>query len=85
MRTTVDLKEDHRAVLHAIAVQRGWRGYSRVIEEAIECYLAHHHDAAKARAALLERRGAWSSSSADQIRAAIETLRQQWDAPAASS
>ena len=39
MRTTIELKEEHRALLHAIAARRGWRGYSKVIEEAIEFYL----------------------------------------------
>lgn len=40
-RTTVMLKEEHRAILHALAVRRGWKGYSRIIAEALDYYFAH--------------------------------------------
>jgi len=78
MRTTIELKEDHRALLHAIAARRGWRGYSRVVEEAIEFYLEHHAAAEEARRALLSRRGAWTAEEAERTRAAIAELRERW-------
>jgi predicted nuclease of restriction endonuclease-like RecB superfamily len=78
MRTTIELKEEHRALLHMIAARRGWRGFSRVVEEAIEFYLEHHAEAEKARRALLDRRGAWSEKEADRVRAAIRELRRRW-------
>ena len=74
MRTTIDLKEEHRALLHAIAARRGWRGYSRVVEEALEFYLRHHAEAEEARCALLRRKGAWSAKEAERIRAVIAEL-----------
>ena len=80
MRTTIELKEDHRALLHAIAARRGWRGYSRVVEEAIEFYLQHHAAAEEARRALLERKGAWTEEEAERTRAAIAELRRGWTA-----
>lgn len=80
MRTTIELKEDHRALLHAIAAHRGWRGYSRVVEEAIEFYLAYHDAAEEARRTLLNRKGAWSEEEAERTRAAIAELRRQWTA-----
>lgn len=80
MRTTIELKEEHRALLHAIAARRGWRGYSRVVEEAIEFYLQHHVEAEEARQALLNRKGAWSAEEAERTRAAIAELRRQWTA-----
>jgi len=80
MRTTVELKEEHRALLHAIAAHRGWRGYSRVVEEAIDFYLAHHAVAEEARRALLERKGAWKVEEVERTRAAIAELRRQWAA-----
>ncbi len=78
MRTTIELNEEHRASLYAIAVHRGWRGYSRVVEEAIEFYLKHHAEAEEACRALLGRKGGWSAEEARQTRAAIEELREQW-------
>ena len=40
MRTTVDIKPEHRSALLAIAARRGQKGFSTVLEEAIESYLA---------------------------------------------
>ena len=62
MRTTIELKEEHRALLHAIAARRGLRGYSKVIEEAIEFYLRHHSEA----------------EEAEGVRSAIRELRERW-------
>ncbi|NIV32013.1 MAG: hypothetical protein GWN58_21775 [Anaerolineae bacterium] len=78
MRTTIELKEDHRALLHAIAARRGWRGYSRVVEEAIEFYLKHHAAAEEARRVLLSRQGAWTDEEAERTRTAIAEVRRQW-------
>lgn len=78
MRTTIELKEEHRALLHAIAARRGWRGYSKVVEEAIEFYLQHHAEAEEARRALLGRKGAWSAEEAERVRAAIRELHKRW-------
>jgi hypothetical protein len=78
MRTTIELREEHRALLHAIAARRGWRGYSRVVEEAIDFYLEHHAEAAGARRALLERQGGWSADDADHTRERIRELRARW-------
>jgi metal-responsive CopG/Arc/MetJ family transcriptional regulator len=75
MRTTIELKEEHRALLHALAARRGWRGYSKVVEEAIEFYLAHHEEAEEARRSLLLRKGAWTAEEAARTRAAIAALR----------
>lgn len=85
MRTTVDLKEEHRALLHAIAARRGWRGYSRVVEEAVEFYLQHHAEAEEARRTLLKRQSAWAPEEAERTRQAIAELRKQWTITAASS
>lgn len=78
MRTTIELKKKHRALLKEIAARRGWRSYSRVIQEAIDFYLHHHIKAEKARRVLLGRKGAWSSEEAERTCAAIAELREQW-------
>lgn len=78
MRTTIELKEEQRAALHAIAARRGWRGYSRLVQEAIDFYVKHHAECEEARLSLLKRKGAWSSEEAERTRAAIALLRKQW-------
>jgi len=77
-RTTIELKDEHRAMLQAIAVSRGWRGFSRVIEEAIEIYLHHHAEAEVARRTLLERRGSWSTDQAQKTARTIAEVRRNW-------
>ena len=63
-RTTVELKDEHRAILRAIAINRGWRGFSRAVEEAIDFYIEHHAESEVARRRLLVRSGAWSADEA---------------------
>src|SRR5207253_10679848 len=40
MRTTVEIRDDQHAALAALASKRGVRGFSRLVEEAIDLYLA---------------------------------------------
>lgn len=40
MRTTIEISDDKRAKLLAIAARRRLRGYSQLIDEALELYLA---------------------------------------------
>ncbi len=80
-RTTIELKDEHRALLQAIAVSRGWRGFSRAIEEAIEYYLHHHAEAEVARRTLLERRGSWSADEARETARTIAEVRRNWPSP----
>lgn len=78
MRTTVELKEEHRALLHALAARRGLRGYSQLVQEALDFYLKHQAEAQEARQALLARKGAWGAEEVERTRAAIAELRRQW-------
>jgi hypothetical protein len=43
MRTTIQLPDDNRDALLAIAQERGDRGVSRVVEEAVSFYLAERN------------------------------------------
>jgi len=40
MRTTIEINNENRAKLAALAAKRGLRGYSKIIEEALTEYLA---------------------------------------------
>jgi predicted transcriptional regulator len=39
MRTTIEINNENRAKLAALAAKRGLRGYSKIIEEALTEYL----------------------------------------------
>ena len=78
MRTTIDLKPEHRARLLEIAARRGEKGFSSVIAEAIEAHLdqlAQNEDARR-RALLL--RGSLSRPDAEALRRSAKTLRESW-------
>jgi hypothetical protein len=42
MRTTIELRDDQRAALKALAARRGRRGYSALVQEALDIYLPEH-------------------------------------------
>jgi hypothetical protein len=44
MRTTVEIKPEHRSALLALAARRGGKGFSAVLEEAIEGFLRTQGD-----------------------------------------
>ncbi len=78
MRTTIELPDNHRAKLHSIAARRGWRGYSRVIQEAVEAYLRSEDEAEAARRVLLNRHGSWSAEQATAARKTVAEVRAGW-------
>lgn len=41
MRTTIEISDRHRSALFSLAAQRGLRGYSGIIEEALDFYIAN--------------------------------------------
>ena len=78
MRTTIDMTPEHRARLLELAARRGEKGFSRLIAEAIDIFLAaQERENAKLQAAL-DVGGALSDEQADELRAATERLRSSW-------
>ena len=80
MRITIELTEDQRAKLLALAAKRRLRGYSVLIQEAVERYLTElptrRAMRAGARAATAARkiRGTFSESQAEEMLCRIEEL-----------
>jgi len=76
MRTTIELDEGHRALLVKLAAERGERGFSRLIGEAIDAYLAslgHDH-----RLGAQKLRGALSEADASELEERAKALREHW-------
>ena len=78
MRTTVELPEDMIAALHALAVRKGQRGYSKVMEEAVAYFIEDQEKKDRDRASVLKMKGTWAKSEADETRERIEELRKNW-------
>ena len=78
MRTTVELSDSVRARLLELAARRGERGFSALVEEALERYLEdeerRRRQAEDARAVI----GALTESEADELEASVRTLRERW-------
>src|SRR5262245_28843430 len=78
MRTTIEMKPEHRAKLLELAAHRGAKGFSQLVSEALEAYLRAEADrqAQRKRAVLLK--GVMPSSEAKSLREAAEALRRSW-------
>ncbi len=78
MRTTIELPEEKRALLVALAAKRGLRGYSALINEAIDFYLREH---ARSRADLEEIQrlaGTWSDDDVTDFRRRVAEVWKSW-------
>ena len=78
MRTTVEIPDEQRARLLELAAERGEKGFSRLVQEALELYLrengARRERVAAARATL----GSFSEKDAESLRESVRVLREGW-------
>ena len=78
MRTTIEMKDEHRAALLQLAARRGQKGFSAIVSEAIDAYLKAAGQDAKRRRKALGLRGALSTNEAERLRAATAEIRKTW-------
>ena len=76
MRTTIELDETQRALLVKLAAERGERGFSRLIAEALDAYLAHLGQDERLGARKL--RGVLSEADAADLEERTKDLRERW-------
>jgi hypothetical protein len=76
MRTTIEMKPEHRARLLELAASRGEKGFSTVVAEALELYLKAQRDRKNAiRSAL---KGSMRESDAAGLLARTQSIRANW-------
>jgi len=78
MRTTVEMKPEHRKALIALAADRGEKGFSGVLAEAIEVYLEGRHEREKKLEAFRSLRGSLSNEEGEDLRARTRAIREHW-------
>ena len=78
MRTTVEMKAEHRSALLALAAKRGEKGFSSVLAEAIEEYLDNARMRTKRREQLLNLAGSISAADGERLRRVSKDLREHW-------
>jgi metal-responsive CopG/Arc/MetJ family transcriptional regulator len=79
MRTHVELSENKIRALRELAARRGFRGYSRILAEAVDEYLERHgRDVAEDRAAKIARlEGSLSDRDAKVMRRVVREIRKE--------
>lgn len=78
MRTTVEISDAQHQALSAVAQRRGVRGFSILVQEALDAYLADlETDEVDA---LLALEGTLSELDADEMRTRIDDVRSTWRA-----
>jgi hypothetical protein len=78
MRTTVELKPEHRSRLLALAAERGEKGFSSVLAEAVDAYLRIQQATAGRRRRALRLQGTFTTREAEQLRQHARSLRERW-------
>lgn len=78
MRTTVEIDDAQRAELLRLAAQRGEKGFSSVIRDALDLYIRQHRAKKEAIAKALKVRGSFSDEEADALEHSVRELRGNW-------
>ena len=78
MRTTVEIDDAQRGELLKLAAQRGEKGFSAVVREALDLYIRQQRAKKEAVAQALKLQGSLRDDEADALEASIVQLREKW-------
>jgi len=78
MRTTIELSNEHRSALHSLAAHRGVRGYSKLIQEAVDLYIKETATKEGGAKQLLRMRGTWNKEEARTFQKKLREIRKNW-------
>ena len=78
MRTTIEITDEQRARLMEIAGRRGEKGFSRIVQEAVDLYLERMARSDEAVRDAISAIGSLSEQSAEKIEASIRDIRRRW-------
>lgn len=81
MRATVEIEDERWAKLKELAARQGERGYSTLLNEAIDLLVAkREHAALEDRRRIVEQlQGSITEDSAQGMRESIRELRERWE------
>jgi len=78
MRTTVEITDEQRSKLVEAAARRGEKGFSTIVQEALD----HYFESESARRERVERAlatfGSLSPDAADRLEKHVRKLRRSW-------
>lgn len=81
MRTTIEIRDEMRAKLLALAARRGLRGYSELVNEALSLYLEREAQKESDLADILALAGSLSDAEAETAAKNIKEFRKRWNSP----
>jgi hypothetical protein len=78
MRTTVEITEEQRARLLALAARRGEKGFSKLVQEALDRFLAGAEAREKEVRQALSAIGSFGADEADELERETRAIRERW-------
>jgi len=78
VRTTVDISPEQRARLMELAARRGEKGFSKLVQQALDAYLKSQAGEEDKRRRALMLKGALDAREAERLRAATREIRDSW-------
>ena len=78
MRTTIELSDAHRARLLALAAERGAKGFSELVREAIEYYLTENAARLDRVEAARRALGSLTDAEAESLEDSVRRSRATW-------
>jgi DNA anti-recombination protein RmuC len=78
MRTTIEITNAQRAALLELAAKRGEKGFSRLVQQAIDHMLTEESSRHEQIARALDLAGSFSDRSADALEKAVGRIRGTW-------
>ena len=78
MRTTIEMKPEHRARILELAANRGEKGFSAVVAEALDQYLAAQKGRTKAIETALALKGSINKKDAAELLTQTRKIRSDW-------
>ena len=76
MRTTVEIKEDLRAHLLKMAAERGEKGFSNIVEEALEEYMVSQRSIKDRQKGATSLKGTLKGAEGAELRKAANKTRE---------
>ena len=78
MRTTIEIKSEHRARILELAANRGEKGISTVVAEALELYLETEGGRRNAIQGALALKGSMKAAEAAGLLSRTRRIRADW-------
>lgn len=78
MRTTIEITDEQRARLLELAARRGVKGFSALVQEAVDLYLEAQAGRAEAVRSALAAIGSLDEKAAAALRDSVKRSRESW-------